>query len=111
MVKEGYAGGTHAVLKAPTPPNMTDFDLTNVTIERAENGVVVECRYKMKPDVEKKMKGKAGRDYVDYDVRNPSEKHVFNDIAEAAEFLEARLLGKAYEKKEKAAAKVKVKKV
>lgn len=105
--------GTHSTLVAPTPPKMSEFDLTNVRIERAENGVVVECNYRMKPEVQKKMQGKNGNGYVDYDVRQPTEKHVFNDIAAAAEFLEARLLGKEYTKHEKSepAEKIKVKKV
>lgn len=100
-VGKNSLGRTHAVLKAPSKPKMSDFDLTNVRIERAENGVVVECNYRMKPEVELKMKGKDGKTYIDYDVRSPSEKHVFNNIEESAEFLEARLLGKDYQKHER----------
>lgn len=111
-VSPGIGGrGTHAVLKAPSKPNMSDYDLTNVRIERVENGCTVECNFKMKPEAEKTMKGKDGKNYVDYDIRNTSEKHVFNNISEAAEFIEARLLGKSYDKHEKAeiGAKAKVK--
>ena len=104
--KIGTGGrGSHTVMKPPTPPKLSDYDLTNVRIERAENGVVVECNYKMKPEAEKKLKGKDGKGYVDWDLRNSTEKHVFNNIAEAAEFLEARLLGKDYAKHEKAETK------
>lgn len=70
--------GTKTTMKPPTPPKMSDFDLTSVRIEPAENGCVVECSYRMKPDVQQKAeaaKGKGG--YVDYDVRNPSTKKVF----------------------------------
>lgn len=77
-VTNSPVGGTKATLQPPTPPKPQDFDLTSVRIEPAENGCVVECSYKMKPDVEQKMKAKAGKDhYVDYDVRNPSVKKVF----------------------------------
>ena len=108
-VKESPTGGTRAVMSPPTPPKMSDFDLTSVRIERVNNGVVIECNHKMKPEVEQKMRGKSGKDYVEYDVRNPSEKHVFDDVSAASEFIEARLMGKDYEKKEKADAGPKVK--
>lgn len=98
-VKSGVGGrGTHLTLSPPTPPKMSEFDLTNVRIERVANGVIVECNYKMKPGAESKAKKGSGRDYVDYDVRNPSEKHAFNDLEEASAFITARLLGKEYSK-------------
>ena len=96
------AGRTHAVLRPPSKPKMSDYDLTQVRIERVENGCTVECNFKMKPEVEKAMRGKSGRDYIDYDVRNTTEKHVFNNIGEAASFIEARLMGKDYGKQAKA---------
>lgn len=111
-VKEDALGRTHSVMKPPAKPKMTDYDLTQVRIERVENGCTVECNYRMKPDAEKALRGKDGKTYVDYDVRNITEKHVFNDIGEAAEFIEARLLGKDYQKHGKAeVAKMKVRKV
>lgn len=106
--------GTKTVMKPPTPPKSSDYDMTDIHIERVNNGVVVECTHKMKPDVEKKMSGKDGKNYVDYDTRHKREKHAFNDMAAAAEFIESTLLGKGYEKHEKAETvgdKVKVKKV
>ena len=90
-------GKTHAVMTAPEAPDLKDFDLTNVPIDRVANGVVVECRYKMKPEAQaKKQKGK---DYIDYDSRYPNDKHAFNDMDEAAAFITGRLLGKSAEKK------------
>ena len=109
-VSIGVGGkGTHAVMKPPSKPKMSDYDLTQVRIERVENGCSIECNFKMKPEVEKAMRGKSGKEYVDYDVRNTTEKHVFNNIEEAAEFVEARLMGKDYQKHEKAETKAKTK--
>ena len=111
-VKESTAapGGAHATMKAPTPPKLSDYDLTDVRISRAANGVSVECEHCLKPEVEKAMKAKNGKDhYLDYDIRRKSEKFVFNDLPKAAEFIEARLLGKDYATPEKAEAGAKVK--
>ena len=109
-VSIGVGGkGAHAVMKPPSKPKMSDYDLTQVRIERVENGCSIECNFKMKPEVEKAMQGKSGKEYVDYDVRNSTEKHVFNNIEEAAEFIEARLMGKDYQKHEKAETKAKTK--
>lgn len=104
--------GTKTVMKPPTPPKSSDYDMTDIHIERVNNGVVVECTHKMKPEAEKKMSG-AGKNYVAYDTRHKREKHAFNDMAAAAEFIESTLMGKAQAKTEKAETtdKVKVKKV
>jgi hypothetical protein len=82
-------------MEPPKPPKMSDFDLTNIRIEPAENGCIVECSYKMKPEVQKKMSGKKG-EYVDYDVRNPSIKKVFTgeQAEEIKEAMHATLHGK-----------------
>lgn len=112
QVKQNAVGNTHVTMKPPSMPKMSEYDLTNVRIKRVSNGCTVECNYKMKPETEAKMRGKNGKEYLDYDLRNPTEEHVFNNIGEAAEFIEARLLGKDYEKKEKQSGdKVKVRKV
>lgn len=111
-VSERTAGpGMRAVLSPPTPPKASDFDLSSVRIEPAHNGCIVECTYKMKPDVEQKMKGKAGKDYVDYDVRNPTIKKVFQGAeAEAIKAaIQAALSGKKEESGEKKERPVKVK--
>src|SRR3990167_9939892 len=110
-VSMNSSGRTHAVLKPPSKPKMSEYDLTNVRIERAENGCTIECNFRMKPETEKSMRGKECKNYVDYEVRNITEKHVFNDIGEAAQFMEARLLGKDWQKHEKAEAKMKLKAV
>jgi hypothetical protein len=113
-VKTNPGGRTQATLKPPTPPKASDFDLTSVRIEPAENGCVVECSYKMKPDVAQKLKARAGKDhYLDYDVRNPSVKKVFAgaeaDAIKTA--IHAALNGKKESSGEKSPSKVKVRKV
>ena len=86
----------HDTLKPATKPNMKDYDLTRIGIDRADNGVIVNCSYKMKPEAA--LKATKGKDYLDYDQRNPDEKHVFDDMSAAAEFIEGRLTGKIDEK-------------
>lgn len=110
-VETNSKGLTHATLRPPSKLKMSEYDLTNVRIERAENGCTIECNFRMKPETEKSLRGKDGKNYVDYDIRNITEKHVFNDIGEAAQFMESRLLGKDWQKHEKAEAKMKVRKV
>ena len=107
-------GGSTAVMKPSAPPKMTDFDLRSVNIEPAQNGCIVECNYRMKPEVEAKMKAKAGKDgYVDYDVRNPSVKKVF--AGEEAKAIQSAihdaLNGKKESAGEKPASKAKVRRV
>ena len=114
VVSSRPTGGTSAVMKPPTPPKMSDFDLTSVRIEPAENGCVVECSYRMKPAVEQKMKAAKGKDgYIDYDVRNPSVKKVF--AGEEAKAIQSAihdaLNGKKESAGEKPASKAKVRRV
>ena len=96
--------GTSAVMKAPSKPKMSDFDLQNIRIENAENGLIVECSYRMKSAVEQAMKGKKDG-YVDYDVRNPSVKKVFT--GEEASAIQAALHSALNGKKEAVPAKPK----
>lgn len=97
QVAKGVGGrGTKTTVSGQQSPNMKDFDMTNVRIERAQNGVVVECNHKMKPEAQAKM-GKGNGDYVDYDSRNPTEKHVFNDMESASKFIKSRLAGEDYD--------------
>lgn len=106
--------GTHATLKAPTPPKMSDYDLTSIKIREIENACIVECSYTMKPAAVDKIKKATKRDYVDYDVRETREEHSFPEREQAAEFISARVLGKEHAgspKKPDAKPKTKVKKV
>lgn len=88
--------GTHATLKAPTPPKMSDYDLTSIKIREIENACIVECSYRMKPSAVDKIKKATKRDYVDYDVRESQEEHSFPEREAAAEFISARVLGKEH---------------
>ena len=110
-VSTNKLGRTEAVLSPAEPPEISDYDLTDARLESAKNGVIVTCEHKLKPDVERKMKGKEGKNYVDYEVRNRSTKHVFNDRGEATEFLASRLMGKESKPKVETSPKMKVRKV
>ena len=57
------------------------------------------------------MRGKDGQRHVDYDVRNRSTKHVFNDRGEATEFLASSLMVKESKPKVETSPKMKVRKV
>lgn len=88
------SGATRATIdsqkKAIDPKN---YMLRSVNFEAAENGVIASCEYKLKPDVERAMekKAKGGGNYIDYDSRYRSEKHVFEDYAGARDFITSEL--------------------
>lgn len=106
--------GTRAILKAPTPPKMSDYDLTRIGIREIENACIVECSYTMKPAALDKLKKATKRDYVDYETRESREEHSFTTREEAAEFISARVLGQEHAGSPSRAAskgKTKVKKV
>lgn len=69
-------------------PTDDDYDLTSVRIEQAENGVVVNCGYRIKESVANKMK-KAEPGY--YPGYCEDEKHVFEDESSAKEFIMGEL--------------------
>ena len=73
--KKGYA------------PTDNDWELNRVSFDDAENGVVVECSYRLKQDIKDKLRKqeKAGMGYCS-DYREPI-KHVFEDKADAKAFL------------------------
>lgn len=83
------------------------YNLTNTEIRAVDNGFVISCRYKVKPEFEKN-----GKKELDYDMRYQSEEHVCQSREEAAEFVASRILGKEYRSATPAAkSKVSVKKV
>ena len=73
-------------------PTDDDFELTNIGIDDAENGVVITCRYRLKDETKDKMKKAGGDNYPSfYSYENDGEKHVFEDKAAALKFITGEL--------------------
>ncbi len=70
--------------KSYVPDNDADFQLCCIRVKDAENGVAISCEYKLKPEIEAKMR--KGGDSIPYYGDN-SEDHVFNDKKEALAFI------------------------
>lgn len=79
--KKGYA------------PTDADYDLCCIEIDEAENGVVVNCRYKLKPEIEAKMNSQrsSGMDVPYSSWDSDREKHVFEDKKAAMAFIQGEL--------------------
>lgn len=69
------------------PDDDKDYKLTSVSIDEAENGVVVCCSYDLTDEAEAKVKKSGGSKY-DYGCCSP-EKHVFQSKQEAKAFITA----------------------
>lgn len=72
------------------PDDDKDYQLCGVRIEDAENGVVVKCEYRLKPEVEAKMRKSNGGMGCYYGGDN-SESHVFEQKADAQAFINGEL--------------------
>lgn len=70
------------------PDSEKDFQLSGIRIDDAENGVVIKCEYRLKPDVEAKMR-KASQNIPYYG--DNSESHVFEDNKDALAFITGEL--------------------
>ena len=77
-------------------PEDKDYELSNIGIDDAENGVVITCRYRLKEDVKEKMRKMAlngGPSPSFYEYENNDEKHVFENRADAMKFINDELAG------------------
>ncbi len=94
MATETAADGT-ATRKKRYEPTDDDYDIAGIEIDEAENGVVITCRYKLKPEVEAKMRkasengGPSPYSYCDFDSNR--EKHVFETQDAAKKFIMSEL--------------------
>lgn len=72
------------VRKKKYEPVDKDYCLSNISIDEAENGVVIGCRYKLDDAVKDKLRG----DHIDtWQYENDEEKHVFENKASAIKFI------------------------
>lgn len=72
--------------KKYVPDDDKDYRLRSISIDDAENGVVVTCCYKLTDEAQAKVK-KSGGDTWNYDSCNNDEKRVFEDKADAQSFI------------------------
>ena len=70
------------------PDSDKDFQLSGIRIDDAENGVVIKCEYRLKPEIEQKMR--KSQQSIPYYGDN-SESHVFEDKADALKFITGEL--------------------
>ena len=77
--------------KGYVPDDDKDYELCEIEIEHAENGVVVCCRYKLTEDAQKKMKASKGEGFYCDSYGSDRERHVFEDKVEAKKFIAAEL--------------------
>lgn len=74
-------------------PTDSDYEISNIGISEAENGVVIECRYQLKDSVKDSMRKKADgahMSFYSYEYDH-SEKHVFEDKKSALDFITSEL--------------------
>ena len=73
-------------------PEDEDYELSNIGIEDAENGVVISCRYRLTDEAKAKIKKSSGDNYPSfYSYEDGDEKHVFEDRAAAMKFINDEL--------------------
>lgn len=72
-------------------PADKDYMLCGIRIDYAENGVVVDCDYHLRPEIKEKVQkqNSMGGPYCDSYI--PPEKHVFESKEAAKEFILSEL--------------------
>ena len=77
--------------KGYEPDDDKDYQLSRVSFDSAENGVVVECSYVLKDEIKAKMEKQSRDGGKYYGSYCEPEKHVFEDKADAKKFVMAEL--------------------
>ncbi len=85
-VKDNGELGVSATIKSKKPKK-TDYYLSGINIEPAENGIIVSCSYRLKPGVQEANRKKE----IYCDSYMEGEKHVFEDYSGVTEFLTKKI--------------------
>ncbi len=85
-VKDNGDLGISATIKTKKPKD-SDYYLCGIRIEPAENGVIVNCEYQIKPTT----KEKNSKQEIYCGEYRPGEKTIFKSYDEAADFLSKKI--------------------